>query len=168
MEPDPAPDNIMVQFIIIAVLTLVNAFFASAQMAIISLNKNKIKHLAEEGNKKALLLVKLIGEPTKFLSTIQIGITLAGFFSIATAATGMSNDFAGYLNNLNVPYSSQIAFVSITIGLSYITLVFGELFPKRIAIQNSEAVAMFSVVPILFISKIVLLFQCFLRLPLIF
>ena len=154
-SPDPAPNNIMAQFILIGILTLINAFFASAQMAIVSLNKNKIKHLAEEGNKKAQLLVKLIEEPTKFLSTIQIGITLAGFLSSASAATGISNNFAGYLNNFNVPYSQQIALASITIALSYIMLVFGEAFPKRIALQKSEAIAMFSVVPIIYISKLV-------------
>lgn len=154
-SPDPAPNNIMAQFILIGILILINAFFASAEMAIVSLNKNKIKHLAKEGNKKAQLLVKLIEEPTKFLSTIQVGITFAGFLASASAATGISNNFAGYLNNLNVPYSQRIALVSITIGLSYITLVFGELFPKRIAYQKSEAMAMFSVVPILYIYKLV-------------
>jgi len=155
MAPDPAPnDNLMTQFLFIGILTLVNAFFASAETAIMSLNKNKIKHLALEGNKKALLLAKLIEEPTKFLSTIQIGITLAGFLASASVATAISNNFEGYLNNLSVPYSPQIALASITIALSYIMLVFGELFPKRIAMQNSEAIAMFSVVPILYVSKV--------------
>ncbi len=157
-DPDPAPNNIMAQFIIIGILTLINAFFASAEMAIASLSKNKINHLAEEDNKKAQLLVKLIEEPTKFLSAIQIGIMLAGFFSIATAATGISNHFSGYLNNLNLPYSKQIALVSITIGLSYITLVFGELFPKRVALQKSEAIAMFCVVPVFYVSKLLVPF----------
>ena len=155
MESEPALNsNIMAPFILIAVLTLVNAFFASAEMAIVSLNKNKITRLAQQGSKRAQLILKLLNEPTKFLSTIQIGITLAGFFSSASAATGVSNNFALYLNNFNVPYSNQIALVSITFGLSYITLVFGELFPKRVAMQKPEAIALFSVVPILYISKI--------------
>ncbi|MBW9147775.1 hemolysin family protein [Clostridium sp. CM028] len=157
-DPDPAPNNIMAQFITIGILTLINAFFASAEMAIASLSKNKIKHLAQEDNKKAQLLVKLIEEPTKFLSAVQIGIMLAGFFSIATAATGISNHFSGYLNNLNVPYSKQIALASITIGLCYITLVFGELFPKRVALQKSEAIAMFCVVPVFYVSKLLVPF----------
>ncbi|MBU3093226.1 hemolysin family protein [Clostridium sp. CF011] len=157
-DPDPAPNNIMAQFITIGILTLINAFFASAEMAIASLSENKIKHLAQEDNKKAQLLVKLIEEPTKFLSAVQIGIMLAGFFSIATAATGISNHFSGYLNNLNVPYSKQIALASITIGLCYITLVFGELFPKRVALQKSEAIAMFCVVPVFYVSKLLVPF----------
>lgn len=153
-DPDPAPNNIMAQFIIIGILTLINAFFASAEMAIASLSKNKIKHLAQEDNKKAQLLLKLIEEPTKFLSAIQIGIMIVGFFSIVTVANGISNHFSGYLNNLNLTYSKQIALASITIGLSYITLVFGELFPKRVALQKSEAIAMFCVVPVFYVSKL--------------
>lgn len=152
MKSDPA--NIVGQFILIAVLTLMNAFFASAEMAIVSINKNRIRLLAEEGNKKAQLLEKLMQEPTKFLSTVQVGITLAGFFSSAAAATGISDDFSSFLNQINVPYSKEIALILVTIVLSYITLVFGELFPKRIALQKSEAIAMFVVKPILFISKL--------------
>jgi len=154
METDPDPANIMPQLILIVILTLINAFFASAEMAIVSLNKNKIKLLEEEGNKKAKLLSKLMEEPTNFLSTIQVGITLAGFFSSASAATGISEDLAIYLKGFNIPYSGQVALVAVTVVLSYITLVFGELFPKRIALKKAESIAMFSVKPIMYISKI--------------
>lgn len=102
-DPDPDPASFMIQFILIALLTLINAFFASAEIAIVSINKNKIKLLAEEGNKKALLLEKLMHEPTRFLSTIQVGITFAGFFSSAYAATGISGEFAGFLAKVNIP-----------------------------------------------------------------
>ena len=154
METDPEPANVTSQLILIVILTLINAFFASAEMAIVSLNKNKMKILAEEGNKKANLLLKLMDEPTKFLSTIQVGITLAGFFSSASAATGLSGGLAEYLKRFNIPYSGQIAIILVTIILSYITLVFGELFPKRVALQKSETIAMISVMPILYVSKI--------------
>jgi len=157
-SPDPAPNNIMAQFILIGILILINAFFASAEMAIVSLNKNKIEHLAEEGNRKAQILVKLIEEPTKYLSTIKIVITVVAFFAIATTANVISNSFAGILNSLNVPYCNQVALTLIIIGLTYVMLVFGELFPKRIAQQKSEAIAMFSVVPILYISKLMIPF----------
>ncbi|MPM31908.1 hypothetical protein SDC9_78465 [bioreactor metagenome] len=151
---DSGPDgSITIQLLLIFILTMVNAFFASAEMAIVSLNKNRLRMLAEEGNKKALLLEKLLEEPSKFLSTIQIGITLAGFFSSASAATGISDDFAQVLKGAGIPYSSQIALVVITIILSYITLVFGELYPKRIALQKAESIALFAVTPIMFISK---------------
>ncbi|NFO89328.1 HlyC/CorC family transporter [Clostridium botulinum] len=154
MQPEAGSVNITSQIILIVILTLVNAFFASAEMAIVSLNKNKIKLLAEEGNKKAIILLKLMEEPTKFLSTIQVGITLAGFFNSASAATGISQDLARYLSGLNVPYSNKIVLIIVTVIISYITLVFGELFPKRIALKKSEAIAMFSVRPILYVSKI--------------
>ncbi|MBC7960863.1 MAG: HlyC/CorC family transporter [Vallitaleaceae bacterium] len=157
-----ASGSIVGQVILIVFLTLINAFFASAEMAIVSINKNKVKMMAEEGNKKAILLLNLINEPSRFLATIQVGITLAGFFSSASAATGISVRFSSYLDSLSVPYSRQIAVVLITIALSYITLVFGELFPKRIALQKSEAIAMFSIKPVHFVSKVMKPFVRFL------
>lgn len=154
MSSDPEPTNFISQLILIAILTLVNAFFASAEMAIVSLNRNRIRMLAEEGDKKAKLIEKLLEEPTKFLSTIQVGITLAGFFSSAAAATGISGQLGEVLAAYHVSYGQQISLVVVTILLSYVTLVFGELFPKRVALQKSEAIAMFSVRPILWVSKL--------------
>lgn len=154
MSPDPEPTHFIYQLILIGCLTLLNAFFASAEMAIVSVNRNRIHMLAEEGNVKALLLEKLLEEPTKFLSTIQVGITLASFFSSASAATGISDDVGRLLASYHVPYGQQLGLVVVTILLSYVTLVFGELFPKRVALQKSEAIAMFSVKPILLVSKI--------------
>ena len=151
-------NSLVFQLILIFILTLINAFFSAAEMAIVSLNKNKIKILGEEGNKKAKLIEKLLEEPTKFLSTVQVGITLASFFSSASAATGISNIFGDFLENLSMPYAREISLIIVTIVLSYITLVFGELFPKRLALQNSQKIAMFSVKPILFISKITIPF----------
>ncbi|KHD37766.1 hemolysin [Clostridium acetobutylicum] len=154
MEADPDPDNMILQFVLIAVLTLVNAFFSAAEMSIVSLNKTRMKILSEEGNRNARILEKLIKEPTKFLSTVQVGITLASFFSSAFAATGLSDMFGGYLKKIDIPYSSQVALIVVTIVLSYFTLVFGELFPKRIALQKSEKIAMLAARPILYVSKI--------------
>lgn len=151
-------NNYLFQISILFLLTAINAFFASAEMAIVSLNKNRMKMLANEGNKKAAILYKLIEEPTNFLSTIQVGITLAGFFASASAATGISQDFGQFLSNMGIPYGSEIAFAGVTIILSYFTLVFGELVPKRIALKKSETIAMLSLKPILLISKIVLPF----------
>lgn len=141
-DADADSANILPQIILMVVLTLINAFFASAEMAVVSANKNKIKRLANEGNKKAKAVEKLCSDETKFLSTIQVGITLAGFFSSATAALTLSGNLAIILEKIHIPYSSQIATVLITIVLSYITLIFGELFPKRIALRNPEVIAM--------------------------
>ncbi len=123
-------------------------------MAIVSLNKNKLKILIEDGNKKAILLDNLLKEPSKFLSTIQVGITLASFFASASAATGLSQFLSEALKPLKIPYSSQISMILITFILSYVTLVFGELIPKRIALRNSENIALSSVGVIVFISTI--------------
>ena len=146
--------SLLLQIVIIIILTGINAFFSSAEMAIVSLNKNKLKILIEDGNKKAILLDNLLQEPSKFLSTIQVGITLAGFFASASAATGLSQYLSNALQPLNIPYSNQISMILITFLLSYITLVFGELIPKRIALRNSEKIALSSVGVVVFISRL--------------
>ena len=154
MTSEPDSVNVIMQIVILIGLTLINAFFAASEMALVSLNKTRIKILAEGGNKKADKLLKILEEPNKFLSTIQVGITLASFFSSASAATGLSATFGSYLTSIGLPYGEEIAFVGVTIILSYITLVFGELFPKRVALSQSEKIAMFSVNIIQFVSKI--------------
>ena len=146
--------HLFFQFLVIIMLTGINAFFSGAEMAIVSINKNKLKMLVEDGNKRAIMLDKLLEEPSKFLSTIQVGITLAGFFASASAATGISKYFSSYLQKLNIPYSNQISMILITLLLSYITLVFGELIPKRLALRKSEKIALFSIGIIVTISKI--------------
>ena len=146
--------HLFFQFLVIIMLTGINAFFSGAEMAIVSINKNKLKMLVEDGNKRAIMLDKLLEEPSKFLSTIQVGITLAGYFASASAATGISKYFSSYLQKLNIPYSNQISMILITLLLSYITLVFGELIPKRLALRKSEKIALFSIGIIITISKI--------------
>ena len=151
-------------FILILILIVINAFFASAEMAIVSLNKTKINILAEEGNKKAKLLKNVLKDPNKFLSTIQVGITFAGFFASASAATSISYGFANFLKGVNIPYAESIALVLTTLAISYLTLVLGELVPKRIALQNSEKIAMLSIKIIIFTSKLTKPFVWFLSL----
>ncbi|MDW8802513.1 hemolysin family protein [Clostridium sp. A1-XYC3] len=157
MEGDPG-SSILPELLLILFLILINAFFAAAEMAIVSLNKNKVNLLAEEGNEKAKLLLKLTEEPSRFLSTVQVGITLAGFFASASASASIADNLSPLLNELGIPYSEKISVILITIVLSYITLVFGELFPKRIALQKSETLAMFAVKPIIVVSKLTLPF----------
>ena len=151
---DPDGNSILFQLLFLAFLTLVNAFFAGAEMAVVSVNKNRIKVLADEGSKRAALLQTLFEDSTKFLSTIRVAITLAGFFSSASAATGISQVLGGWIAQFGIPYSNTIAVVVVTIILSYFTLVFGELVPKRIALQKAEAFSLFVVQPIYIISKI--------------
>ena len=154
MDADPQTTSIALQLGLIVILTLINAYFAASEMAIVSVSKTKIHRLAEEGNKKAKLVEQLISEPTAFLSTIQVAITLAGFFNSASAATGISQRFAHVLLNYKVPYGETISVIVITIVLSFITLIFGELVPKRIALQNAEKFSMLCARPICLISRI--------------
>ncbi|MBC6152024.1 HlyC/CorC family transporter [Listeria booriae] len=162
MNPDPESQQIIVQLILIAVLTLLNAFFASAEMALVSLNKNRVRSQAEQGDKKAVLLVKLIDDPSRFIATIQVGITLAGFFSSAAAATSIASVLGTRFGG--TAFANEMAVIVVTIILSYITLVFGELYPKRIALQKAEAISRFAVRPILIISTILTPFVKFLSL----
>lgn len=155
-DPDDPGGQLFIQFSFILFLTLLNAFFVAAEIAFVSLNKNRILRLAGDGYKKAQLLEKLITDPSKFMAVIQVGITFSTFFSSALAATGVASYFANLLTG--VPYAKEMSVIVITILLSYLTLVFGELFPKRVAIQNAERIAMLSVRPILLISKIAMPF----------
>ena len=125
------------QIIIIILLLIVNAFFAASEMAIISSNPVKVDMLIKEGNKKAKVVKKLQENETTLLSTIQVGITLAGFFSSATAASSISKILS---DQFNIP--ANLSLILITLILSYFTLVLGELFPKRLALRSPEKVAM--------------------------
>lgn len=154
MDETPGTTNVISQLLFLLILTIANAFFAGAEMAIVSVNKNKIKMLAENGNKNAQLLQELLKEPTKFLSTIQVAITLSGFLASASAATSFSAPLDILMTKLGIPYGETIAIIIVTVVLSFFTLVFGELVPKRIALQKAEAISLFTVKPVLFISRL--------------
>ena len=133
------------QLIILAVLIFLNAFFAASEIAFISLNDTKIEKQAKDGNKKAKQIEKMLKTPSKFLATIQIGITLAGFLSSAFASDTFAEKLAPILFQC-MPFFSlgvwkSISIIIITIILSFFTLVFGELVPKRLAMKNYEKIA---------------------------
>lgn len=134
------------QIILIVILTMVNALFAAAEMAIVSVNRGRIESEAKAGDKRAQKLLKVMNNSSRFLATIQVAITFAGFLSSASAATSL----AKYLRPLfqGVSWANEGAVIVITIVLSYITLVFGELFPKQIALQRAEVVAKLTVTPV--------------------
>lgn len=155
-------DSIFKQLALILFLTLLNAFFAGAEMAIVSTNKKKVEIKAKQGDENAKKVLKILSEPSRFLSTIQVGITFAGFFSSASAAVGISDDLGKVLSGVGIPFGQQISFVGITLILSYIILVFGELVPKRIALQNSEKFSMFAIKPINIFAKVMSPFISFL------
>lgn len=154
-DPDPA-GNMVLPVVLTLALILVNAFFAMSEIAIISLNDNKIRKMADGGHKAALKVVKLTEDSSGFLSTIQIGVTLAGFLTASSAAQSFSTLLAGQIAKWFSlePTSAVMSFVNgasvviITLITSYFSLVLGELAPKRIAIQKSESIS-FRVVGIL-------------------
>ena len=158
-DPGPALD-IILKLVLLFVLIFFNAFFAMSEIAIISLNDTKMQKLAEEGNKKAKQIVKLTENPNRFLSTIQIGVTLAGFLASASASQNFADLLVNALKHtaiVNViPESviNGISVVLITIITSYFSLVLGELAPKRIAMQVPEKVSFKVVGILLFIAKI--------------
>ncbi|GAB1475367.1 hemolysin family protein [Bacillota bacterium] len=155
MPTDPDPSiSVGLQLLFLAFLILINAYFASAEMAIVSVNRNKVKVLAQEGDLKAKHILAFLEQPNRFLSTIQVAITLAGFLASASAATGMSGHISAVLELAQIPYPKQAAIVLMTIILSYFTLVFGELFPKRMAMQHSLKFARLTVGSVIFISKL--------------
>lgn len=135
--------TIVLQLLLQVVLILINGFFAGTEMAVVSLNTTKLHRLEEEGNKHAVRLLKLVAEPSGFLSTIQIGITLAGYLGSALAAENFSGYLVSWLYDdlgftlISESAMSIVAIFLITLILAYFTLVFGELVPKRIAMQKS-------------------------------
>ncbi len=133
------------QLVILAILILLNAYFAATEIAYISLNDAKISKQAKEGNKKAKQIESMLKNPSKFLATIQIGITFAGFLSSAFASDAFSDDLAPILNNwfpfISLDIWKGIAIIIITMILSFFTLVFGELVPKRLAMKYYEKIA---------------------------
>lgn len=155
------------QVVILIILILINAFFAASEIAFISLNDAKIDIMVKDGNKKAKTIAKMLKTPSRFLATIQIGITLAGFLSSAFASDSFADDLAPILYNVLPSISFEtwkgISIVIITIILSYFTLIFGELVPKRIAMKKSEMIAFGSIGVINFISIVTSPFVRFLE-----
>ncbi|SCJ79352.1 Putative Mg2+ and Co2+ transporter CorB [uncultured Clostridium sp.] len=143
MSPDPIWSQLLLQVVLIAL----NAFFAATEIAVISLNENKLRHQAEQGDKKAKQMLRMVQTPAGFLSTIQIGITLAGFLASAFAAENFSDKLVQFLVKdcgftvLPEQTLDVISIIVITLILSYFTLVLGELVPKRVAMKRSEKVA---------------------------
>ena len=133
------------QLIVLVILILLNAYFAASEIAFISLNDAKIEKQAKEGNKKAKQIEKMLKEPSKFLATIQIGITLAGFLSSAFASETFADMLAPVLNSwipaVSIGVWKSISIIIITIILSFFTLVFGELVPKRLAMKHYEKIS---------------------------
>ena len=145
-------DDVLLEILLLVVLILLNAFFAASEIALISVNQNKIRMLADKGNKKAQLIENLLAQPNKFLATIQIGITLAGFLASAFAAENFADDLVGLMKSIGITgpdaWLRNLAVILVTLILAYVTLVLGELVPKRLALAKAEPISMLAVRPL--------------------
>ncbi len=150
--------DLWAQLFFIILLISINAFFAASEIAILSVKQSKIKPLLEKSNKSANIVNKYLEEPSKFLATIQVGITMAGFFASALSAKTLAVKFGEVLKKSNIivlnQFADTISFIIITVIVAYITLVLGELVPKRMALQKSDKIALFAARPMAFVSKL--------------
>lgn len=148
----------MLELLWLFLLISFNAFFAASEIALISLNEQKIKLEAQAGDKKAALILSLLSEPSRFLATIQIGITLAGFMASASASQSFAGPLTDVLKRTGLPLSpallNAVAISLITFILSYFTLVFGELVPKRLAMQKARGISRFAARPLAWLARI--------------
>jgi len=155
MNPDPDSQSIIVKLVLLLALTLINAFFAGAEMAVASLNRSRVTQKAEQGDKKAIQLLKILSQPNNFLSTIQIGITVINLIAGASLSDVIAQKISIWMRAFMEPaLSYKIAAVLSFIILTYVSIVFGELYPKRIALNNAEKFANVVVGPIQLIGKI--------------
>lgn len=143
MQADPDSGSLLAQILLLIFLTVLNAFFSGSEMALVSLNKTRVEQRADSGDKKSQRLSKILHDPNNFLSTIQVGITLINILSGASLAETLSARLALALGNAS--WAKSLSSVLILALLTYVSIVFGELYPKRIALNKSEEISNVSV-----------------------
>lgn len=151
-------DGILGEVVLVVVLIVLNGYFAAAEIALVSARRAALKMEAERGSSGARTALRLTEDPSRFLAAIQVGITLVGFGASATAAVTLAEPVARWLTGLGVPgvtrLASGLAVLLVTLVISYVTLVFGELAPKRLGLQRAERVAMAVSRPIAFLQAV--------------
>ena len=150
---DPGSQEILLEFILLIVLTLLNAFFSATEMSMVSLNRSRVEQKAEEGDKKYIRLLSVLEQPNHFLSTIQVGITLITILSGASLADSLGHVIAGWMGNTKTALTAG-SFLSLAF-LTYISIVFGELYPKRIAMNLKDELAVRTAPIVILLGKIV-------------
>ena len=150
---DPSSQDLLLQFVLLVVLTFLNAFFSATEMAMVSLSRSRVEQKAEEGDKRYIRLLKVLENPNHFLSTIQVGITLITILSGAKLAESLGELIASWMENSETAYAVA-SFLSLAF-LTYVSIVFGELYPKRIALNLKDALAIRTVPFIIALGKIV-------------
>lgn len=150
---DPSSQNLVVQMVLLFFLTFLNAFFSASEMAMVSLNRSRVEQKAEEGDRAYQRLLNVLEEPNHFLSTIQVGITLINILAGASLADTLGRMFATWMGGSETAYAVG-SFLALAL-LTYISIVLGELYPKRIALNLKESLAVRTAPIILFLGKIV-------------
>ncbi|KAA0971866.1 HlyC/CorC family transporter [Aureimonas fodinaquatilis] len=147
---------LLVNFLIVVFLILLNGFFAMSELAVVSSRRGKLQQMANNGSQGAARALKLVDDPTSFLSTVQVGITLVGIFAGAFGASAFSGPLADVLVTMPVigPYSQGAAFAIVVVVITYLSLILGELVPKRFALNHSEGIASFVAPFMLLLARI--------------
>ena len=140
--------NIAVQLVVISCLILVNAFFAAAEIALVSVSDVRIKQLADQGDRRARTVQQVTEDSTRFLATIQVGLTLASFFTSATAASELGTPLVRLLEPGLRSLAKPTALITVTLLIAMVSLILGELVPKKLALRHAEAIALNSIQPI--------------------
>lgn len=137
--------DLLVEILIIFVLILANGFFAASEIAVVSSRKGRLEQQAQEGRRGAVAALELAKTPNRFLSTVQVGITLISTFAAAFGGASLAEVLEGLLGDIPTltPYAGTIALSIVVLGITYLSLIVGELVPKRLALQNVEAMAVF-------------------------
>jgi putative hemolysin len=146
--------NITLQLLIIVVLLVVHAFLAAAEISVVTASETRLRTLAEQGDRRARLVEKVTHDSTQFLATIQVGITLSDFFSSATAASQLAEPLVVLLKPLIGEAANSTSLIVVTIGIAFVSLIFGELVPKRLALRHAEAIALMTVEPISLLQRL--------------
>ncbi|MCL6629900.1 MAG: DUF21 domain-containing protein, partial [Armatimonadetes bacterium] len=166
MEAEGDPNSLMQvvslgmegSVILIIFLLLLNAFFAMAEIALVSVRKTRIRQLVEEGVPHARNVQKLLEDPTQFLATIQIGVTLVGFFASAAGAVTFAKPLAGVLSRIPLAivadHANGIAVVLVTLVIGFLSLTIGEISPKSLALQHAERISLWVAGPLTLLSYI--------------
>ncbi|MDR1521247.1 MAG: hemolysin family protein [Streptococcaceae bacterium] len=152
MNDDPQSQSLITQFIILFILTALTAMFSASEMALVSINRKRVEQKAEEGDKKSIKIYKILQNPNNFLATIQVGITVINILAGASLAESLSYKLSQIIGFAQI--GKTVATFIVFILLTYVSIVFGELYPKRIALNLQEKIANFAVVLITFLGAV--------------
>jgi putative hemolysin len=148
--------DVWLNIVMVVAFVLIGGAFSGAEIALVSLRESQVRAMADNGGRRGKAVQRLLSDPNRFLAAVQVGVTLAGFFSAAFGASTLSEPFAAWLVDLGVRegLAGTLAFVLVTIAISYLSLVVGELTPKRLALQRAEGFSLLVAAPLNAIAKL--------------